>query len=962
MKTFVKLFGVVAGMAALLISCNKQENLPVPEAKTVEMTILASSDATKTVLGADGAVTWSTTTGEQLAVIEQSYVGEEATVAKATSKDGVTSDEGATMSFGVSLTAKTAESYNYYAVYPNSALVETPSDLAKAKIKLASTQYPTASSFGPAADILISKTVDGLTKQPTELKLQFARVIAVGKMTITNLKTTENVKKVTFTATGKPVTGRSHINLTNAAAVKYGYADQGVDNVVLDYSGNEISADGMTAYFTCWPFAIAAGESFSVVVETENYTFTRENITIPTAGKPLAFNAGRATAFNVSFTGIEGVKNAPVTQLVPNGEYVIAYSTNMMTVGTTSNQYRGVATLPEAANGSYPVEANAAWNFVYDSDTDTYSIQSVSESSYLNWTSSTNLTLNNTTPSKYSITKNEDGTYNIGSTSGSNTRYIGYNTQNPRFAMYLSGQTQQPINLNLYTAKVPKLAKITVQETLDLSADLAESSFPISWKNVDLSSSIVDVYKDEACINKAESWISVEFNEDKSAIKYTVLNNDTESERKAYIKVKAISVDGESEDSKVIVVTQATVVALTAYPYSESFAESQGDFTIDNVTMQSPLTYVWKHDTKGNYMKASAYVNKAYAAESWLISPVIDMSSAVNPVLSFMTVARHGSNENLTLWAREKGGDWTQLSFSNYGSGSDWTFVSNTVDVSAYVGKTLQFAYKYVSTSDGASTWEIKNVEVKEQGAVATLTSIAWTGYTTTYTVGDVFKEDGTVTATYSDGSTKDVTSEASFTTPDMSTAGTKTVTVTYEGATTTGDITVNEASTGGKTVLFTEGFGNNLNSARVWDDSFKEQGGIESVYSGSTYTITNAKQSKNSMGNTSSALVQTTTGTDAVFEVKSLNVSDYSDLTVSYFWKAGSTKKTYSTSLYYSIDNGVTYTKVEKDSGTGATSFVEVKYTLPAAAVSSNLCLKVIFNTSNTTAYIDDFVLEGNK
>lgn len=169
--------------------------------------------------------------------------------------------------------------------------------------------------------------------------------------------------------------------------------------------------------------------------------------------------------------------------------------------------------------------------------------------------------------------------------------------------------------------------------------------------------------------------------------------------------------------------------------------------------------------------------------------------------------------------------------------------------------------------------------------------------------------------------------------------------------------------STGGEIVtLFTEGFGNNTGSARVWSDKYKEQSGISSVYSSSTYTISNAKQSKNTQGKTNSALAQSTTGTDAVFEVKSLNVSGYSDLTVSYFWKAGSIKETYSTSLYYSIDNGVTYTEVKKDSGTGATSFVEVKYTLPAAAVSSNLCLKVIFNTSNAQAHIDDFVLKGTN
>lgn len=161
---------------------------------------------------------------------------------------------------------------------------------------------------------------------------------------------------------------------------------------------------------------------------------------------------------------------------------------------------------------------------------------------------------------------------------------------------------------------------------------------------------------------------------------------------------------------------------------------------------------------------------------------------------------------------------------------------------------------------------------------------------------------------------------------------------------------------------LFSESFGNNSSSARAWDDSYKNQGGISSVYSGSTYTITNAKQSKNTGGKTQSGLIQSTKGNDAIFEIKGLNVAGYSDLSVSYYWKAASIKETYSTSLYYSKDGGETYTEVEKTSGTGATSFVEVKYALPADAVLSNLCLKVVFNTSNTQAVIDEFVLKGTN
>lgn len=171
-----------------------------------------------------------------------------------------------------------------------------------------------------------------------------------------------------------------------------------------------------------------------------------------------------------------------------------------------------------------------------------------------------------------------------------------------------------------------------------------------------------------------------------------------------------------------------------------------------------------------------------------------------------------------------------------------------------------------------------------------------------------------------------------------------------------------NPASGGEMVTLFSESFGNNTSSARDWKDSYKDQGGISSVYSGSTYTITNAKQSKNTVGKTNSGLIQTTQNKDAIFEIKDLNVAAYSDLSVSYYWKASSIKGTYSTSLYYSKDGGTTYTEVEKTAGNGATTFVEVTYTLPADAVLSNLCLKVVFNTSNTSAVIDEFVLKGTN
>ena len=159
------------------------------------------------------------------------------------------------------------------------------------------------------------------------------------------------------------------------------------------------------------------------------------------------------------------------------------------------------------------------------------------------------------------------------------------------------------------------------------------------------------------------------------------------------------------------------------------------------------------------------------------------------------------------------------------------------------------------------------------------------------------------------------------------------------------------------KTLLFSEGFGKNTSSARAWKDDYKEQGGILSVYSGASYTISQAKQSKNTVGQTNSGLSQGSNNVEASFIVGPLSVAQYERFCVSYYWKAVSTRGTYYTKLYYSID-GTNYTEVSTNAK-GATTFVEVNGELPSLD-NDNLYLKIIFCTSNTQAVIDEVKLYG--
>jgi len=70
--------------------------------------------------------------------------------------------------------------------------------------------------------------------------------------------------------------------------------------------------------------------------------------------------------------------------------------------------------------------------------------------------------------------------------------------------------------------------------------------------------------------------------------------------------------------------------------YSESFATSQGDFTIENVELGT-LSYVWKWNSynSDSYMKASAYNKTCIAADSYLVSPLFDATKASEMVLTF---------------------------------------------------------------------------------------------------------------------------------------------------------------------------------------------------------------------------------------------------------------------------------------------------------------------------------------
>lgn len=150
----------------------------------------------------------------------------------------------------------------------------------------------------------------------------------------------------------------------------------------------------------------------------------------------------------------------------------------------------------------------------------------------------------------------------------------------------------------------------------------------------------------------------------------------------------------------------------------EPFTTGTGSFTTEETVPSDTTFAVWQQSSSYGW-KATAYVNKKrYETSARLISPEIALSGS-DVTLTFEHVSRFFDtvDEEATLWVRESGGEWQQLTIPTWSTGSDWTYASSgNIDLSAYTNKTVQISFLYTSTSESAGTWEIKNLKITSKG------------------------------------------------------------------------------------------------------------------------------------------------------------------------------------------------------------------------------------------------------
>lgn len=533
MKTFFKSILAVAVCASLFAACSKDDTVSDPSnGRKVTMTVSASSElesasgSRTTYDPLTGKVSWNTT-GEFLQVLETAA----STTVFATSQEGVISGDIA--KFAVTFPANENTPLVYNAVYPASAWVTSSNtDITNMKVITPTVQQPTATSFDSNADLLIAKSIS-VESQPTELQMSFGRAVAIGKMTVKNLASAESVLGVKFTAPDKKVTGRSYVDMTAGTIKEYGYINNFADNVTLNYSSEmNITANseaGMTAYFTCFPFEVATGETFTVTVTTASKIFTK-TVTVQ-EGRALAFAAGDSSTFAVDMTGATEEENETLS-----GDYVIT-ATQSETTYAMSSLAEGSRLAPVVITPSNPYKTGdetLIWTITKSGDNYTIS----QGENYLSWESGNSATTS-TTPYELVITKNKsEGTYQIAS-AATPSRILAKNTQATYgFGFYTGSQTK---DLTLIPAEYVKLPEITLDpSTLTLSYNDTETHYiPVTLKNAETQDVSVAIY-DGTEGTEQPDWITTgDYNGSENRLEVAATENTVATPRTARIVLTA---------------------------------------------------------------------------------------------------------------------------------------------------------------------------------------------------------------------------------------------------------------------------------------------------------------------------------------------------------------------------------------------------------------------------------------
>ena len=818
-KIFTKAM-LVAAAAMASFACQKQE-INAPEEVT-NVTLSFSSekpsfdDEAKTQWNGSSIV-WSA--GDKISVaytVEGEWMGympEENTTASAPKlyKSDPLEASSPTAKFNVpgNFNIKAEGTHVFYGVYP--AISSTSFDDAPvATVTIPSIQNPEASSFDSSADLMTGVSVgefNSLPRPEDEISMMWTRLVAHANITlksVNGIATDEKIFSITLTAQDDAnLVGKQKVNLLKNDEVNKAVASAKTNQVQIN-GGNLSVVNGNVEFWAC--ILPATLTSLKVEVDTDKATYTRE-----ITGISKTFKQNARNTLSIKMDGATRVEKAAETwrlvtpaEGITAGTYAFVAKTKTETGVLISSN--GTGSAPTYYTSGISIENDCligvsdAMQFDIAGTAGNYVIYVAGGTSKWLYCNSKNDGIRVGTGSykTWTIVAHPKNSSVFEIKNNGKSRYLGvYNNQDWR--SYESSDATNftddagSSQIYLYKKTSGSVAPDTTptlevgKTEIELTSNGGEGTLEVTAVNV---SSLQVRALAQADSEDEVAWLSVEYDEN-GTLSYAAEANGSENSREAYIEIYAEDLEG-TPLTKYIHVTQAGK--------SEGGVAEPVDVTISFATTaqrtsQTTTQQVWtnggvvltnnKSESQNDVVDSSNPV-RFYAASQIIItapgniSQIVfdcdnnDYATALKNSISDASVAVSSNKVTITL----------------NGSSDTFTIAKLSAQVRADA-----VTVTYLGEETGGETPEPDEPETPE---AVTLKSIAVSGQKTAYNVGDAFVKP-TVTATYSDESTKTVTDAAVFNGYNLSAAGTQTVTVQYteEGVTvsTTYSITVTGAS-----------------------------------------------------------------------------------------------------------------------------------------------------------------------
>ena len=824
-------FAGLAAASLLFVGCNKEADLAGNGAKPFQVTL--GFDETRTATTDGIHVDWAT--GDQINVFH-------AEAGTTDYKHDTPYSDGAGHPYTVSDTEngtfsgtlmggdlEDGKSYDWYFYYPYNSYLKSPVNTKDARLYIGgrSDKPQTQAGYdsrthlaGGAATACfplygIATNVPAGT-QPSATMKQIASAVRIN---VTN-GTSEGIQidEIEFVAP-EEIVGNFYISFDKEPLTITPYTSQASATASLKVNNATVLAAGATAafYMGIKPFTAEANAKLTVKVKVGETIFEKE-VTLPSA---VEFKSGHVKTLNVTYTGGEQIQGSSLEEIIDMAKGTDIQTQEVLVVGKYA---RGVML---AQNGTFllafnsaGVEANIGDIVTITGKVDEYSGLKQIASPVVTVISSGNEVV---LPDPKVVSSLDDYTSDkIEMIQYTGTLKVSGNYFNVEVAGSTNkGSIQYPLNTEAMTALKDKTVTATGFFT-GISGSSTKYVNMMSTSVVETTVNMFDVTPEqvEVAASATSTQITVTGNVDWTAeategatldktegtgnavITVSFPANTDPDNTKAYTVFVRTDAEGVNDEFTVDITQAAASSAFDATISWSSYADWGLEVNASgNVIAQNPISLTCgdylvtidkKNGSSNPFVHGTANDARAYAKATVTVKNTknVNMTELVFNLSAQGLVRLAPITADCGTVATQQLGDetvtWT-------GEATEVTFTVGDKAVYGTDGDTKagQLCFLSIGVNEGG------------QGVVKTLESITLSGQKTEWNVGDTYALDGTVTAHYSDGSTKDVTASATVpTAPDMTTAGTKTVTVSYtEGVTKTADYTITVSAAAGVTV-----------------------------------------------------------------------------------------------------------------------------------------------------------------